>query len=189
MHLFYFDPDMLKPSERVLERENYIAAVRKLCKGNADVVTVNETHTYQVANICAFEVDSRRNSLFDYTIEPRWDAITDIQCEIYRGQAWEPILAEKTSILANGTPVLAAPTKNTCLLPMCSLFTHLKLRINLGLTGAICGMEQLEIPQAFRVRFAGHILAPQLRQTWINRDVGCGELWYRNGVVEIALKK
>lgn len=182
MHIFYFDPDMLKKNIRVFERENYIAAVRKLCEGNADVVTVNESHTYQVSNIGAFEIDSSRNALFDYTIEPRWDAITDIQCEINRGQVWEPILAEKTSISANGTPVIAPLTRNTCLLPMCSLFTHLKLRINLGPIGEIGVINT----KAFRVRFAGHILAPQLRQTWINRDVGCGELWYRNGVVEMA---
>ena len=190
MHIFYFDVDAIKAISGRHQCRNYTEAVRTLCAQPDDgtprcpgtpgapgtqrpeAVAVETEHVFLENNIAAFELDSKGRRIFDHVIDRRWDIVTDLRCDTFSGGVWTPLPIGALSILANGVVVASSACT---LLPMCTLFSELRVRLRL---------QESSTPGSFRLRYTGHLLSIGVRELWIFREIVCDGLRYRDGTCE-----
>lgn len=168
----FFDIAQIKALSIENKAQNYVSGVRKLCAEKLRVVAVDSEHSFSVNN-ATFEIDGENRRCYNFQINRRWDIITDFCCEVLINEWWTPLDSDKVSLLADESVVVGqlSPEKN--ILPMCTQFADLQVRLQLGLV----------VPLFFRVRYTGHLLDADERRLWISRDFDCDGLRYSSGVV------
>ena len=168
----FFDIAQIKAISIENKAPNYVSGIRKLCGEKPRVVAVDNEHSFSVNN-ATFEIDENNNRCYNFQLNRRWDIVTDFCCEVLTNEWWTPLDSDKVTLLANESVVVRQLGPEKIILPMCTQFADLQIRLQLGTV----------VPLFFRVRYTGHLLDADERRLWISRDFDCDGLRYSSGVV------
>jgi len=162
MHCFFVESSDIKALAAPLAAPNYAAAVLSLCAGGTSAVSATEHRRFLTNNVAFFEVNSAGKHFHDFSIDRRWDAITDI-------------VTDPTGIVAQ---VLVDTISNErafpkLLLPMCGLFSEFRIRLTFPDV----------IPPEFGIKFTGYLLDPDLRRTYTGRSNRTSTHYYTGGKI------
>lgn len=141
---------------------NYTTAVLSLCAGGKSAVAAIEHRRFVTNNQAFFEVNSAGKYFHDFSIDRRWDAITDI-------------VAEPASVVAE---ILVDTISNVkaipeLLLPMCGLFSEFRIRLTFPDV----------VPPEFGIKFTGYLLDPDIRRTYTGRSNRTSTHYYTGGKI------